>query len=250
MNPVRRRRIVGKAYPMLAAKFVAANSQFASITDASLVGLDPGTSDFAIAFWVNPGSLAALRTVIGKGATSDTAGGAPGYWIFLNTTGTLGLRFCDNANSTRISYTSAGTAPVLTWTHIVINFTRAANVQAFINGAAQGVTDISTRAGTLTNSADFTLGGLSANGVPPSGSSGMDGSVDMAAFWLRVLTQAEITQLYNGGSGLNYRDLSGGLRSGLSAWYDCDGNLSDAGMVNSLTPGAGTQAPSFGPGKR
>src|SRR5207249_3162366 len=62
------------------------------------------------------------------------------------------------------------------------------------------------------------------------------GDIDSLVFYSKVLSDAEIALLYNGGLGLAYYDLAlpvnASLLSGLVAFYDCDdtagNNLADA----------------------
>src|SRR3990167_6290099 len=56
-----------------AAQIVAANLESLSIADATQTGLDPLLSDFAFSGWFYfDTDFAAIRSLIGKGATSDT----------------------------------------------------------------------------------------------------------------------------------------------------------------------------------
>jgi len=81
-----------------------------------------------------------------------------------------------------------------------INHTQSIYVDAVLKGS-----------GIDTNSINYT-GGASNTTIgrhPVDTSYFMGGSVDEIGIWSRALSQAEITQLYNGGAGLSYPFLSG-----------------------------------------
>lgn len=232
-------------YPNAAISLVAASSQNGNITDALQSGLDPGTSDWSIEAWVHSTSLAALRTICAKGATSNIAGAAEGYWFFVNTTGTLGAQMSDTANTTRIGYTSAATISVNTWAHVVANFDRDLNLTAYINGTATTATAISTRAGTVDCNAPFAIGS-SSNSAGAFGSY-WQGYIDALRFRNRLMTVAEISRSYNNGIGLAYRDLSGEERAGVVSAWELDYSLRDAHGQNHLAP---ANSPTYFVGKR
>jgi hypothetical protein len=56
-----------------------------------------------------------------------------------------------------------------------------------------------------------------------------DGRYEDIAFWNRELSQAEVTTLWNNGSGLDYDDVPAGILSGMEHWYPMDktGDIQD-----------------------
>jgi hypothetical protein len=73
----------------------------------------------------------------------------------------------------------------------------------FINGISQGTT--TTGGGSYTATAGFMLlNGLQTGGIQTTS------SVDECGIWSRVLSSTEVTQLYNGGAGLQYPFSGGG----------------------------------------
>lgn len=66
------------------------------------------------------------------------------------------------------------------------------------------------------------------------GSDGFFGAIDTVAFWTRALSQAEVTQLYASGSGLEYSELSAGLLASLTRWWSFNNNLTDEVAASSL----------------
>lgn len=72
------------------------------------------------------------------------------------------------------------------------------------------------------------------------------GTIDEAGIWNKVLTQSEITELYNSGNGLVYENLSTGLSSNLQNWWSLDettGTRNDSKgsmhLTANNTPGSG-----------
>ena len=232
-------------YPNQALSLVTASSQNGNISDSAHVGLDPGTSDFSLELWLNCTSLAALRCFCGKGSTADVAGSAEGYFCFLNTTGTIGIRMGDTANTTRITYTSAATVTANTWTHLVANFDRDASLTCYLNTVATTALSIATRQGQVDSTWAFALGSAS-TGVASFGSY-WSGYLDAVRFRNRLMTLPEISRSYNNGTGLAYRDLTGEERSGIVSAWDLDNSLRDAHGPNHLTP---LNNPTYFAGKR
>lgn len=220
----------------LAANFVATSSQRLSILDGVQVGLNPGTLDFSFAFWVNPIILALPMYHISKGATASlSAAKATGYNCGLNTNGSLQVLMSDNLNATRLSFISApGVITSGTWNHVCCSFTRTGNMVLYVNNVVKGTLAISTRAGAMTSTAAFAVGALSSDlGVF---NTFMNGKIDATGFWLRALSAADATELYNNGAGVAFRNLSNALLNGLISYWDYNNNSLDSYVVgNNLT---------------
>jgi hypothetical protein len=103
----------------------------------------------------------------------------------------------DNLNAA--FYLNTGVAPsVSTWYHIVCTVAVGGNMYVYINN-----TSYSKAAPTnnlLPVDEQTTLG----NGYQGATTTGAQARIDEAAFWNRALTAAEVSLLYNGGSGLVY----------------------------------------------
>ena len=222
-----------------AAQIVAANLESLSIADATQTGLDPLTSDFAIAAWVYADSFTAIRSICGKGATADTDPNAVGYWVFFNTDGTIDVRFGEGGQN-RITINGTTVLSTATWYFVVINFDRDGNAVTSVNDAAYNTTDISSQPGSIDSAQAFRIGSTGGGG------SYMDGRIQNALFLNRLLTATEITYLFNTGSGKRFEDLgqagtdgvdltvAGGIVSGWKLGEE-SGQRSDFFAANHLT---------------
>ena len=96
----------------------------------------------------------------------------------------------------------ATTPSVNQWYMVTVTQTSGQNLSMYINGTYIGsVTGTSTTASGISNviANDFAAG--------PIGSTSPKAKFDETSFWSRVLTQAEITQLYNSGAGITYTNV-------------------------------------------
>lgn len=172
-----------------AASFASANSEYLSITDASQTGLDistTGTWSYWIYFVSDTDAV-----VIDK-----TAAGSSSYWI-QHQIGTGTTQRFSNSAETGLDITA--TMNTGTWYHCVWTY-NAGTVEFFLNGTSQGTASGGT---SLTNStAPFTLGR-----VNKYTGNYLNGYMDEVGVWSRVLTGAEITELYNSGNGMTYSEL-------------------------------------------
>lgn len=96
-----------------------------------------------------------------------------------------------------VDATTYGTPATTTWTFLAATYNLASKTLAIsVNAGAQD-TYVAAVAGRAGNSA-FEVGSNQ------QGAHNWDGRIDQLGFWSKTLTTAEITQLYNGGSGLAY----------------------------------------------
>ena len=164
-----------------AAQFTAANSEYLSRADEA--GLSFGNNvSFSISVWVYGDTwTGAQREIINKNTTEwrlrISNAGRP---IFSLPGSTL---------------THSATLSLATWYHIVAWYDAVADVSGMaINDGTPETTADATGATDGTN--ELRVGRL--------GTAYFDGRIDALGIWRRVLTAAEITQLYNSGSGLEH----------------------------------------------
>lgn len=180
------------------AQLAIASNNYFSIANASAGALN-FSSSFTFAGWVNPTTTGnAIQPIFkqndGVGAQYTGGIGATGT-MFLN----LGI------GGGFFPYNSTVDAGALTggvWYHIALVCDRSGLVNQFYFNGSQLGTDVATSAGALNNQTDdFLVGGRKATGTT---SGWVDGKLDEWGSWSRALTGAEISSLYNGGSGLSY----------------------------------------------
>lgn len=163
------------------------------------------TGDFTIGLWVNfestPSSGNTMWVVDKKSESNEDYSYYAVYLI--NDGGTLKIRL-RTTNGSASSFIDVGvnwTPSTATWYYLLITRTSSGgSVSFYVNGAQQGSSQTGYNGAlTGTNNLGFYVGRYkSADGRY------YDGKVDEAGIWSRVVTGAEITQLYNGGSGLSY----------------------------------------------
>lgn len=90
--------------------------------------------------------------------------------------------------------------------HVVLTVTNATTSSLYVDGV-----EVATSSGDLTNFGSLTNLRI---GMYHNGGQGYSGRIEEFAIWLRALTPIEVSQLYNGGSGLPYASWSTGAKRG------------------------------------
>jgi hypothetical protein len=158
-----------------------------------------GTSDWSFQAWINVNTL------------STTFYGIAGFW---NANGTWYLtkwnndRICCRTGfgENNIDVLSNDVIATNNWYHIVVTWDRDTSVMMYVNGILQ--TDMKSISAWSTTSVGgdathpFHIGQIG----NPGSYSGFyfDGRIDEVALWNRLLTQEDVTALYNNGEGLTY----------------------------------------------
>lgn len=143
----------------------------------------------AISCWAYPNAAGNLTLFSKYGA----AAAERSYSVTLVTAVTLVSCNFQVDESTIVSPTTGiGAFTMNAWNHVVMNWTGAA-VQLWVNGAMK---DSDPAAALNASSTPFNVGAFNGDG------NNFRGLVDDCYAWSRALTEAEITALYNAGSGL------------------------------------------------
>lgn len=181
------------------ANFVLADSTYLSIADASQTGLEPGSKDFSISFWIkmtSQPSASTERAIAGK-----AFGSAESYsWVLLysNYNPDIKLDFQVSDDGSGLDqHLFAQTLANATWKHVVVCWDASAHsVEIYVDGSSIGTENTGTHTSIYDSSAPFRIGGTTTNYT--------DGVIDEFGYWSRLLTSTEVTSLYNGGAGLAY----------------------------------------------
>lgn len=178
-----------------AVNLVAASIQYLSIADNAALSM--GDIDFTIAAWVRLASKTTHRQIIDKG--SVTSGTNPNNEYALNYIQSIDrFRFAViNSSDTAglIAADNFGVPTTATWYFVVAWHDSVNNLIGIsVNAGTANTTAWTT--GVKDSTQPFLIGGGSS--LP------MDGRIDEVGIWKRVLSGAEITELYNGGTGRNY----------------------------------------------
>lgn len=184
-----------------AANFVLASSQYLSHADTAT--LDMGDIDFTITAWVylatKPGS--SMQAVTKNNAT----GNQRGYQITWSTATDRFVAFISSdgtsTNQTSLTASNFGAPATTTYYFLALRYNAATDTLSI--SVNDGTPNTASHAGgAFANTAQFQIG---AN----VGASTWNGRIDEVGIWKRLLSDAEITDLYNGGSGRDYAYVSG-----------------------------------------
>ena len=193
-----------------AAQFTAANLEYLSKTDNA--DLSTGDIDFSFSVWVYLDSKGADRFIAAKQSSATVV-----EWdlYFDNAADRFKFLLQDSGGNTvcTATATTLGSPSTATWYFILAWHDATAN-QCTIqvnNGTANTASETGVPSDTT---ALFQISGY--NG----GTSVWDGRIQNVGFWKRVLTSAEITSLYNSGSGRHCKDLNDQLRRKLISYWN------------------------------
>lgn len=151
--------------------------------DCASAGIPTGTSSRTFSVWVKLTGVV-LVFVYGNGGSAGQM-----MSLYFNTTTMSMFGIAADVNIATSSSTG-------TWYHLVMTY-NGTTIEMFKNGSSigTGTPTLNTATGST-----FTIG--HDNGTWAGG--GSDGRIDELGIWSRVLSGAEITELYNGGAGLAY----------------------------------------------
>jgi hypothetical protein len=172
----------------------SASTQYLNVASNST--LQTGDIDFTVACWVNMATLTTYRAFMSK--SDGTVAGSEYLLYYEQPALRIQCTFYHSAGSSLSVVGNALGAPsASTWYFLVAWHDSVANtVNLQINNGTVDSTAHSL--GVNANASGFSIGAQGAGGLP------MDGLIDEAGFWKRVLTAAERTTLYNAGAGKTY----------------------------------------------
>lgn len=187
--------------------YEASSSESHSIADGSQTGLDFGNEDFTIALWVKGEGFSGFsdQYIVSKGGVN-----LAGY-VLLWSWSDDRFRFevgDANFSTGNVLANTLGAPADATWYFIVCRHNATANTLTIcVNDGT--VDSASWSNGCVDTASTFRVGANSAGSA-----SFFDGIIDELGIWGRVLTAAEITELYNSGAGRDYAYISGGAAAG------------------------------------
>ncbi|HXC04077.1 MAG TPA: LamG domain-containing protein, partial [Bacteroidia bacterium] len=159
-----------------------------------------GATPCSFAFWFKPTNNTGTQTIMCTGSNGSNTD-----YINARTASGVFTTVFDGATGNNQASTTPTTATVGSWNHIVATYTSRSSTAIYLNGVAGGAS--SGTASAYSDLAQTLIGALlSANAI----SQFANGAVAYPAAWNNVaLTQAQVTTLYNSGSGFDPRNLSG-----------------------------------------
>ncbi len=144
------------------------------------------SSSYSVSGWVKRTSISTLQAIMAHNVSNTN-----GWALRLDASNKVSLRHYGVA-----IVTSTGTITDTTSFHHVAITYDGVNVSFYIDGAF----DSSVALGAIIPATGGEIIGAATNGA----ANFFNGVIDEVGFWTRVLTAAEITALYNSGSGLSY----------------------------------------------
>ena len=191
---------VGNTYAN-AADFESTASEYLSHADDTLFS----PSSISIAMWVKLESLPTQAIILSKDDSSGT--GTNREYIIDYESGPNRFKFFGLYGAGSFSVVTAnsfGAVSSGTWYFIVAIHDQGTGLKISVNGGTQDTTAFNQ---TLNNgTAPFSLGCIF-NGATPVANAFYDGLQGPVSLYDRAITSAEITDLYNAGSGLTYAQL-------------------------------------------
>ena len=173
----------------------------AKITVAHNSSLNLESIDSSISFWIRPTSVSGTQYIMWKGLYTALNS----QWYVRLTSGKIQSAFSYNIDSAYDYYPCNTTLSVNTLYHIVITHNASTRVmKIYINGTEDGVTTLTSGGAPTTANTSALLFGVQ-NPTGLSDENFYSGSLDEAGIWTqRILSQSEVSQLYNGGAGNAY----------------------------------------------
>lgn len=174
-----------------AASFNSANTEFLSRTDSAL---DGGPRDWSLTFWVyTPSTISTVGFVNqGNNRTTDFD-----YYVWATSAGVFTVRIL-NASATAVDVTPSGYSEDQ-WKFVFVSYTHGdpGTLASSINDGTKATAGVSGGSFNSTTST-FRLG------ASRQSDHYFTGQLDSLSFWTRVISNSEVTALYNSGNGLDY----------------------------------------------
>jgi hypothetical protein len=169
------------------------------------------TSVFSVDMWVYVNSFGAF--VSKRESTTNNRG----YQINLSDTNLMVVQLI-SSGSNLIIVRGNNTLTLNQWTHITVTYdgsSNASGVKLYFNGVLQPVTVLNNNLTTsiLRPTLSPKLGIRNGNTTDTDVTQPFNGKITHFKFWYKELSQSEITEIVNKGSGngVDYSDLSGGI---------------------------------------
>lgn len=183
-----------------ARDFELSNSEYFSVADNATLSM--GNIDFTICAWLKFESKGANAVMIIKGTSSE------GEYVleYLTSIDRIRLTLVPGGGWSGLDSAVADTlgSPSTGVWYFVVGWYNAATdvISISVNDGAVD-TKAGYAGGAADKAADFAIGGYASGSY-------FDGLMQGVGLWKRILTSAEITELYNSGSGRTYAYISGG----------------------------------------
>jgi hypothetical protein len=156
--------------------------------------------EFSISAWVKCDTLLRLNTIAAK---LEGASNYRGWQFYIASDNKINLAFIDTLSNLTSFSSPAVISSTGVWYHVAATKPVSATTgwKIYLNGVSQTLADdsVGTLASSTLNAVDLSIGGRSTivDGY-------FDGEIDEVALFDTALTAAQITELYNSGTGKTY----------------------------------------------
>jgi hypothetical protein len=168
--------------------------------------MDVGTSSWSYSFWFKSPNAFTTQVLFSKSLAGSSIGRV---WSTIENN-RVSFNFQADSSSVITTQMAASNIANNTWYHVVLVLDRTDKLKMYINGALYPIT-VFTGTNNLTpytstnynTNHPFRIGAYtSADNTTPSGF--LNGQIDAFNVYNRVLTESEVTELYNSGNGAQY----------------------------------------------
>jgi len=161
------------------------------------------TSDFSISGWINLNSVSGNRMVMANQSYNNSTGRSNGWGLIMRGN-TLVLEFYTNTSPSIYSQLISSPLSTSTWIHVVVTRKASTRSRMYINGALDNSNTSTLNPTYVTTSIPIP----SSIGAYRSDATNVQdffsGKIDAVSVWNKELSAAEITELYNSGTGKQY----------------------------------------------
>lgn len=205
----------------------------AQFDGASSLGLSPGLpipngQGFTFSFWWKRTGAAGTYPNILTQTSNPSNTTKNMFWVGFYNLGAV-VRPVFYASDTSNSSPGGSDMAANSWNFFLVAYDdsvlNAPTVKQCRNGGTYGAPSggMDLPVNNNTASCNLFLGNGFGDGFGQAPAGGSVGCMDSLFFWNRVLTGAEASSVYNAGAGMDFKDLSGSLLTGLAAAYNLDG---------------------------
>lgn len=190
------------------------------------------TDTFSFSLWVKSTASARSYALVAKNGWNYTV--TSGYYLRFNVGGEVEIFLvASNTTMIRVIQSTTGVLNDGSWHHVVMTYdgsSSAAGVKVYIDGVdtSLSVTQDNISSGSFLNNKAFSLGALAGEDF------WLDGKIEEASVWNKVLTQADVDNIYNSGKP---NDLLGHpSQANLLSWW----RMGDGDTFPTLTDNKGS----------
>ena len=149
------------------------------------------SGDFSLSMWIKFTNFSTIYQLV-----ADWSLTARNLFIYSDTTGVVTFARGNGGSSQDATNCVTAALSTGTWYHLV--FTQASTAKSIYVNAGTPTTATATYTGGATGATAYF------GAYQQTSANYLNGTIDEVGLWTRALSSSEVTQLYNGGAGLQY----------------------------------------------